>query len=487
MTLMADDINMRIFASLSAEQQAELLAALGANGTIPDDRHPRAAVTGCGLDDTGNAERFVALFGDGVRYDHTSGRWLIATATHWRIDDDGAIHRMAKAAVRSIYDEARLAPSSDHAKRLARWAAISASDARRGAMLNIAKSELPVSVTRNRLNVGDNLVNCLNGTLNLDTGQLHPHRPERLLTYVIPAEYNPDAECPTWMNFLQRVMNGNSDMVNFLQRAVGYTLHGDNREQCLFFLYGTGANGKSTFIETVASMLGELATKARANVFMHSERETIPNEVAALAGRRLVVASELASHHRLNESLVKDMTGNDMLSARFLYKEFFTFRPTHTLWLYGNTKPAIYGTDDGIWRRVMLVPFTVQIPPAERNGGLQQLLRAEYNGILAWAVRGWQQVQTGGLRPPDEVTQATNIYRRESDELASFFDERCELVDDATVAAGELYGAYTNWRDENGMKRISNRVLSKQMSERGFSSSQDATTRRKLWQGIRVA
>lgn len=492
-------INDSIFNSLTEEEKADMLAGYAgrrsSNGHTPPGAQSagaggaQPAAVGCRMDDTGNAERFVAHHGNFVRYDHSTRKWLISAFTHWRRDEDETIQRFAKSTVRGIYDEAAIAAHAGDnpgAVALAKWARQAAAENRRNAMLNLAKSELPIAITHAQLNRGNHLLNTLNGTLNLLTGDLQPHEPNDLLTYVLPAEYDELAECPMWDTFISRIMGGNADMVAYLARAVGYTLSGSTDAQCLFFLYGLGANGKSTFIETVTALMGELAHKARAQVLMQAERDRIPNEVAALAGKRLVVSSELSDGNRLNEALVKDLTGGDTMSARFLYGEVFHFKPTFKLWLYGNHKPTITGTDDGIWRRVNLIPFDVQIPPGERDPQLGRKLLDELPGILAWAVRGWHDYRQNGLQPPAKVTSATSDYRAESDILGKFIDDRCILQVGETAEAGKLYTAYKEWADENGLRAHSNVRFAKLLIERGFKREKNATTRRQEYHDIGI-
>ena len=464
-------------------------ATAGAAGQVAGKTTQGGATTRAAvfkLDDIGNAERFVTQHGDDVRYDHSTGNWLLWAGTHWRQDDDGAALRLAKATARAVYDEAAAAAKAGddgRASDLAKWARASAAEARLRAVLNLARAERPIAVTHEHLNRHDLLLNVQNGTLDLATGQLRAHDRGDLLTYVLPAPYDPAAVAPTWERFIERITNGDGDLARFLARAVGYTLSGATTEQCLFFLYGRGANGKSTFIETVLALLGDLGHKARAAVLMADERGRVPNEVAALAGRRLVVASELADGGRLNEGLIKDLTGGDTMSARFLYGEPFAFKPTFKLWLYGNHKPTIAGTDDGIWRRVRLIPFTVQIPEGERDPALPAKLRAELLGLLAWAIRGWQDFQRGGLGAPSAVTQATAEYRAESDTLGQFLAECCHVAQGATARGGELYAAYTAWAEQNGLRRpLSNVRFGRALSERGFTNDRD--TRGVFWQGV---
>ena len=441
------------------------------------------------LDDTANAERFVTQHGNDVRYDHSGRQWYIWTGTHWRRDDDGGIQRLAKMTARAIYEEAAAAAKAGldgAAAELSKWARHSAAEPRRNAMLNLARAEKPIAVTHDCFNRHDLLVNVQNGTIDLATGQQYPHDRGDLLTYVLPVDYDPAAVCPTWIHFLWRITNDDDDLVSFLARAVAYTLTGQTAEQCLFFLYGRGANGKSTFIETVMTLMGDLGHKARAQILMQDEHGRVPNEVAALAGKRLVVASELADGGRLNEGLIKDLTGGDTMSARFLYGEPFTFKPTFKLWLYGNHKPPIHGTDDGIWRRVRLIPFEVQIPEGERDTTLPAKLRAELPGILSWALRGWQDYQQDGLPTPAAVRAATASYRSESDVLGKFLDDRCDLADGMTAEAGKLYTAYTEWATENGVRAQSNVRFAKALTERGFTKEKNPSTKRQEYQGVGI-
>ena len=241
-----------------------------------------------------------------------------------------AYSRLAKETARSIFSESAEAAKNgrdSEAEDLAKWARTSASEPRRKAMLSLARSERPVAVTNDRLNANNLLLNVQNGTLDLDTCILREHDRADLLTYVLPVPYEPSAVCPNWLSFIDRVTGGDATLANFLAQAVGYSLAGLTSEQCLFFLYGHGANGKSTFIETIMTLMGTLGHKARVQALLSSERDRVPNEIAALVGKRMVVGSELADGARLNEGLVKDLTGGDTISARYLYGEPFSFRP----------------------------------------------------------------------------------------------------------------------------------------------------------------
>ena len=292
-------------------------------------------------------------------------------------------------------------------------------------MLVLAQSEPDIPARITEFDTDPLLLNCANGVLNLATGELMPHAPARRLSKITTIAYDPMAACPLWLEFLDRVMGSDDDMIDYLQRAMGYTLTGHTGEQCLFFTHGNGANGKSVFLEILLQMAGEYGTNARADSFMVKQQSGIPNDIARLVGMRFVGVNETETGQRMAESLVKDLTGGDTISARFLHREFFTFRPEFKLWIRGNHKPSIRGTDDGIWRRIHLIPFEVQIPEAERDPNLPEKLHAELPGILRWAVEGAIAWQRDGLRVPEKVKAATSEYRTEMDRLADFIDEKC--------------------------------------------------------------
>lgn len=437
-------------------------------------------------DDTGNSERFVAQHGDNVRYVHTWGKWLVWNGTHWAEDETGRVQQLAKVTARSIYAEAAAAAAAGNdgaAAALSKWARASGSASRRASMLTLAQSEPEIAITHKQLNNNPLLVACANGTLDLATGHLRPSDRADLITRALPVPYDPAAQCPLWLSFLQRIVP-DVGMREFLQRAVGVTLSG-LCIQALLFLHGNGANGKSTFMETLLSLFGDHGAKTTAETLLTQDRGSgVPNDVAALVGKRLVVASELSEGRRLNEALVKDLTGGDTIAARFLRQEFFNFRPDFTLWMYGNHKPVITGTDDGIWRRILLVPFAVQIPEEQRDPHLAEKLRGELPGILAWAVAGWQQYQTAGLTPPTAVSNATAAYRDESDVLGQFLAECTIQGDGLKAGGGALYQAYEKWTLGNGLGTLSNPKFARQLEKRGFSKG--TGRERRTWQGIGI-
>jgi P4 family phage/plasmid primase-like protien len=433
------------------------------------------------LTDLGNAERFVAHYGKDARYCYPWRKWLVWTGARWERDEAGQVHRLAKETVRSIYREASDAEEEDRRKAVAKHAAASESETRIRAMVELAKSEAPVSP--DELDADPWLLNVLNGTVDLRTGELREHRREDLITKLSPVEYGPDAMAPTWDAFLERVLPG-EELRGFVQRAAGYSATGDTSEQCMFIHHGPGANGKSTFQETVSAALGDYAMRTPAETLLVKRTGGVPNDVARLKGARLVTASETEEGRRLAESLVKDLTGQDTISARFMWAEWFDFKPTHALHLSTNHKPEIRGTDPAIWRRIRLVPWGVTIPPAEQDKKLAEKLLGELPGVLAWIVRGCSAWLHEGLQAPEEVRKATRAYRTEMDVLAGFLADCCLRDEDETAFAGELWGAWKRWCEETGEHAGTQKRFGGQLAERGFLNHRDSRTGRKVWSGL---
>lgn len=418
--------------------------------------------------DVGNAQRLVDGHGQNIRYVPNIG-WHIFNGKKWVSDDTGGIYRFAKESVLGIYHEASLEPDDARRKALVQHASRSQNHNRITAMVSEAQTEPEMPLRVSELDADTMRANCLNGTLDLTTGAIGPHRREDYCTKSIPVSYDPLAVCPLWEACLERFFAGNRQLIDYLQRAIGSCLTGETRDQCLFVLYGQGANGKSTFIETIRAMLGDYALETPPETLMAKRNEGgISNDVARLKGARFVSARESEENQRFSESLVKSLTGGDTITARFLHREFFEFKPQFKVWLATNHRPDIRGTDEGIWRRIHLIPFEVFIPPAERDPNLLPKLREELPGILAWAVRGCLQWQQQGLGQPEAVKAATDAYRAEMDTLGSFIQERCYLGESIRIPANELYTAYKRWCEDNSEYVLTKNALGRRLSDRGL-------------------
>jgi len=436
------------------------------------------------LTDTGNAERLVARHGRDLRYCHPWAAWLVWTGRRWQADNTGEPARRMKETLRAFLDDVRAADDDEMRKKLLKHALDSESAARVRAALESARSEAGIPVLPEQLDAHPMLLAVANGVIDLQTGELLPHSREHLLTKSAPVAYNPAAVAPTWEAFLERVLP-DPELRAFVQRYLGYSLTGLTGEQVLAILYGTGANGKSTLIEAVRDLLGDYGQQAPAETFLE-RRDTIPNDIARLRGARLVAATELAEGRRLNESLVKRMTGGDTMVARFMRAEWFEFEMNAKVVLATNHRPEIRGTDEAIWRRIRLVPFSVTIPAEERDHELPGKLRAELPGILNWAIEGCLAWQRDGLGTAAAVDTATAQYRREMDLLGEFLEDRCVIDENAEALAGPLYNCFTAWAEQSGQKeRLSQQAFGRRLGERGFTQARRNTGRWWLGLGIR--
>jgi len=466
----------KIAASVARYEPVDNLVRISVNGhgTPPLPR-------GHNLTDLGNSERFIAHHGENVRYCYLWGKWLVWNGAHWERDDAGQVHRLAKKTVRSMYREASDAEDEERRKAVAKHASRSEGADKIKAMLELARSEVPVAP--DELDRNPWLLNASNGTLDLRTGALREHRREDLITKLTPVEYDPNAMAPTWETFLERVLPGD-ELRTFVQRAAGYSATGDTSEQVMLINHGAGNNGKSTFQEALAAALGDYSMRAPTEMLMAKRAGGVPNDVARLKGARFVAASETEEGRRLAESLVKDLTGQDTISARFMRAEWFDFRPTHKLWLSTNHKPEIRGTDNAIWRRIRLVPWSVAIPPAERDRKLAEKLRAELPGVLAWAVRGCLAWQREGLQAPAEVRKAPAGYRSEMDVLGDFLADRCFRGERLEVGKDDLYKAYQMWSEDAGERTETKRKFGMLLKERGIEDGRNSERTKRIWKGI---
>lgn len=412
----------------------------------------------------GNAQRFVGKQHMQLRYVHTSRRWLWWNGRCFQEDRTGEVLRRAKEVVAGIYAEAAAEANAERRKAIAIWAARSESEGQLREMINLAACELPV--LPEQLNADPWLLTVENGTVNLRTGAKWPQSRNDLITKFSPVAFDDRARCPTWIRFLEQILGGDQDLVAYLQRAIGYSLTGETGEQVLFFLHGTGSNGKTTLLELLRDLLGDYAQQADFSTFLERRSEGPRNDIARLQGSRLVAAIEAGEGHRLAEGLVKQLTGGDTVAARFLYAEHFEFRPQFKVWLAANHKPVIKGTDHAIWRRIRLIPFTITIPEDKRDRDLPAKLRAELPGILRWAIEGCLAWQQNGLGTPPAVREATETYREEMDDVGAFLNERCLQRPGERIGATALFEAYRTWATAGGTHPMTQKRFGAKLGER---------------------
>ena len=437
------------------------------------------------LTDLGNAERLVALHGQDLRYCHPWGKWLVWDGKLWQEDGTAEVMRRAKETVRLMYAEAANIEDKADREALINFAKRSEQSGRLAAMISLAASEEGIPILPKDLDGDPWLLNVANGTIDLRTGELRPHSRDDLITKLIPIEYDPMAKCPRWEQFLDEIMLGNKSLIYFLQRAAGMSLAGDTSEHVLFTLYGTGRNGKSTFLNTLLAVMGDYGAQAAPDLLMTKRGDRHPTELADLFGKRLVVSIESEQGRRLAESLVKTLTGSDRIKARKMKQDFWEFEPTHHLWLATNHKPQIRGTDVAIWSRIKLIPFNAQFLDGDpkQDKHLSKKLLAELPGILRWCVEGCLAWQEAGLGVPEEVNEATENYRAEQDIIAAFLNDCCVIMPTAKATIRNVYKAYITWCEENGERPVSQRELGSRLVERGFERRR-AHGGTWVWQGI---
>lgn len=451
--------------------------------------------------DLWNAERLVEVNGEDLRFVGIWKKGLAWDGQRWCLDETGFWDRAAIRTVRQMLEESvdRLreadlagdddaAPKKD-AKRYYKWAVESQSAKRINSMRMLAQKAETLAISHEKLDADPWLLNVQNGTIDLRTGDLREHRREDLITKIAPVDYDPDAACPSWEAFLERVMGGNADLIDYLQRMIGYALTGSVQEHVLGFFFGGGANGKSTFLGTVHAMLGDYASPAPRGLLFRSRGDRHPTELASLHGRRFVTCSEIEDGQSFDEALTKDLTGGDPIECRRMREDFWTFQPTHKLFLAGNHKPTVRGDDEGIWRRMRLVPWTVTIPHEERDPLLPQRLRGELPGILRWAVEGCLAWQKRGLSEPKAVRDATASYRQENDVLGEFFRLQVTFDAAAKTARKDLREAYEIFCKESGMEPFGAKRFAARLREKGVKETTVRQGTRVVngWSGVRMA
>lgn len=415
--------------------------------------------------DLANARRLAVRHGEDIRFTAERG-WLVWDGRRWAADEKSVqIQARAKETSASIYDEVKDAADRDaiykHARRSQSKSAIEN-------MIWLTRSEPGVPARLVDFDRDGWLFNVASGTLDLRTGRLRSHAREDLITNLASVAFDGAATCDLWDSFVWRVTDHNEGLYNYLRRFVGYLLVGDTSEQVIHFLHGLGANGKSVFVEVLIRLLGEYAVAVSPDLIMLKRHGGIPNDVARLRGVRAALMNETTQGARFDEAKLKDLTGGDTLTARFLHQEFFDFAPTHRIVIRGNHKPAINGTDEGIWRRLRLVPFVVTIPEGERDHQLLAKLEAELPGILNWAIAGCLEWQRDGLKPPAVITDAVRAYREESDTLGRFIDEHCDARPLAQIKSGSFFQRYQQYAEQAGERWLSHKDLPGEMQRRGF-------------------
>lgn len=441
--------------------------------------------------DLGNAARMVRLFGIDIRYCHAWGQWLVWDGKRWQPDATGEIQRKAKDTALSIYGELTKTKTKDEREKLAGWANKSESERAINAMINLAQSEPGIPITPAELDANQYQLNCLNGTIDLRTGKLHKHRRKDYITKIAPVRFEPRATNVTWDRVLNDATGGDSELQELMQRAFGYSTTGDTGEEVLFLIHGPAATSKSTIIAAIKATLGDYAATADFETFVKRRDAGGPrNDIARLAGSRLVVSIEVDEGKQLAEGLVKMITGGDTVTARKLYQESFEFKPAFKLWLVANHAPKVDPDDDAMWRRIRLIPMICQVPEELRDPKVKtQLTNPTLAGpaILQWLVNGCLAWQRDGLKIPAVVQQATDEYRASQDSFAEFISECCILESDAWVSSEDLRKAYDAWSSDGWLSgdSLTDKAFAMKLKRFGLVSKR-STNGVRGWSGVRL-
>ena len=440
--------------------------AITASGDAPDDLRP------AGYSDDALALKFTERYGDDLRFTAAWGRWSVWTGAVWKSDDTLKVYDLARGVCRAESgdcEDERLATRLASAQTVAAVERLARADRRHAASLEQWDADVW-------------LLNTPGGIIDLRTGALRAARREDYCTKITAAA--PGGDCPTWRAFLARITAGDAELQDFIRRMCGYALTGVTREHALFFLYGTGANGKSVFLNTLCGVLGDYAKIAPVETFIDSRNQNHPTDLAALQGARVVCAIETEDGRRWAESKLKALTGGDKIAARYMRQDFFEFTPVFKLLIAGNHKPGLRSVDEAMRRRFNLLPFTVTIPPSERDAELTEKLREEWSGILQWAIDGCNAWQREGLNAPARVTEATQDYFDSEDALARWLEDRTERKAGFWESATTLFSDWKEWAEASGEYVGSAKRFSENLTARGYQ--QKRITRGRGFEGIRL-
>jgi len=482
-------IRDRLDVSMSAVR--DTFDVMGDTCKLEEDQDARKAYNYIGDTEFSNAERFVELCGDKLKYIKSIG-WFVWDGRRWLEDDAKVFELYTKTVIPAIYKEAAEAIEADDrktAEKIIKWGKRSESNSNIKNSINLASTMPEVYLKNaNEMNRNPWKFNCMNGTINLKTGVLYPHNQEDLISQLSPVNYNPAAESPRWNTFLTEILSNDEDMIDFIQKAIGYSITGSVSEQICFFCHGQGSNGKGELLYALLSVMGDYGVQTAPDLLLQSKNGAPkhPTEQADLYGRRFAVAQESEQGRRLAENTLKQIVSSDRIKARRMFRDFFEFDPTHKLWFACNHRPVIIDNTHSIWRRIRLIPFEVIIPPERQDIYLREKLEAEYEGILNFIVQGCIKYQREGLKPPEASIKAAEDYRDTSDGIIQFIEAKC-IVDknneSLKASISEVYSEYREWCEDEGERCMSKRAFGESLLSYGFKRGR-GTSGVRTYQGI---
>ncbi|MDU6691267.1 MAG: phage/plasmid primase, P4 family [Clostridium perfringens] len=443
--------------------------------------------------DVGNAERLISLHGKDIKFNVNSGKWYVWNGVNWELDNSFKVENLYRTVLRRFqnaipninisYDEIATKKQQEKAKS---FVLRNETDGKIKSVLNQAKTFKGINFMES--DKDDYLFNTPNGTINLRDLSQKKHDRKDLITQCSNYSFNRENDkCPNWIAFLNRIFCGDQELINYVQKAVGYSLTGDMSEQCLFMLWGGGANGKSTFVKALEDIMGSYAATIKGETLMEKNgQDGARGDLARLTNKRVVIASELQEGQVFNEPLLKVLSAGETLPVRFMYQEEFMLKPKFKLWIMTNKKPKVKGNDHGIWRRWRMIPFKYKFTEKEKDPNFyEEKLKPELEGILLWAITGYQMWKEQGFEAPKEVMEAVEDYKMDMDQVARFIEDCCFIRDDAECTGSAMYDEYLNWCINEGENyKMTNHKLARDLKEKGFVNKRDMNG--KKWIGIGV-
>lgn len=419
-------------------------------------------------DDTGNADRFVDRYGNLYKFSYVEKKFYIYDGTKWTIDDRGSIRKLIDEMIESMKNEKIIhseeIPEEDAKEFFQKFYKKTRGTQSKKNITDELKHRRPV--TPDSFDKDDMLLNVSNGYIDLTSRELYKHDIDKMFSQKANTDYSEKMQPSVWLDFLNDIFAGDKEVIRYIQKALGYSLTGSTREQVMFILHGKGRNGKSIFVETIAEILGDYSNNMQAKSLMVKKNDNVNTDIARLSKARFVTSSEPNEGFRFDEGLIKQITGGDKVTARFLYAEEFEYTPKFKIWVSTNHKPIIRGTDDGIWRRLILIPFEVQIPEEKVDKDLKYKLLREAPAILNWITEGAYMWMQEGLNMPEKLKDAGKSYRTEMDVIEQFIEDKCRRIEGGKSIANELYETYKKWADDNNEYKMDKNKFGKKMKEK---------------------
>lgn len=426
-------------------------------------------------DDTGNADRFIDRYGNLYKYSYIANKFYIYDGMKWKIDDKGSIRKLIDEMIESIKDE-KIIHGDDVTEEEAReffqkyYKKTRGTQAKKNIMNELMHRR---PATPDDFDRDDMLINVANGYIDLTSRELYKHDINKMFSQITNTDYTEKMQPAVWLDFLNDIFAGDQKVIRYIQKALGYSLTGSTREQIMFILFGKGRNGKSIFVEVISEILGDYSNNMQAKSLMVKKNDNVNTDIARLSKARFVTSSEPNEGFRFDEGLIKQLTGGDKVTARFLYAEEFEYTPKFKIWVSTNHKPIIRGTDDGIWRRLVLIPFDVQIPEEKVDKDLKYKLLREAPAILNWMAEGAYMWMQEGLAMPEKLKEAVQKYRNEMDTLGQFIEDCCKVDKNSSEKVSNLHQAYKTWSNDNltSTKVLGMKSFSQKMEERFVKES----------------